>query len=1143
MLIRFLFFILLFSCTAVSFQTKSQSQQRVILSSEEQHWLVENKDIIVGGSPDWTPFNFTDQQGNYRGIANDYLQLISHYTGIKFRVITDTWQNNLTRLQNNEVHLLGAVYKTEERDAQFIFSKPYFEALDYFFIRDDLQVNSLIDLEGKRLAIPVGYAHRKIIKKHFPKIKIVDVDTFGDAIDAVLENRADILFDTYGALIYTLEMEGITTILPFKSTRHLGKNPIHIVTSKAHPELASIIQKGLDSITPFQHRNIYNKWLSNKNFLNKAHIELTQKEKVWLERNNHFTFVADPSWMPYESIDKNFNHQGMIRDYLEIIANALTIDFELVPTANWQSSVNALQKNKVIIGSASSIYAPLKHLLSTDSYIKSPFVFIMRNENKYIDSIPQVIKKRITLINDYSSTNHIISRFPDKTFQFVDTAEQGLADLSSGKTDVFIASLAQANYLIAEQGYSALSVVGKTQYSLDISFVLQPEYKALVPIMNKVIANISTSEKQAIFDKWGNRELIVKTDYQLIFITILIALIILSIIIFWNHRLQKEIVLRTKTEASLKQSERNLSVVMDNIPVIIYVIDSESKKFLMVNTAAVHELDIDQAKLSSLHADTFYQGKLCEKSDKQVRITALNGNVIDGLLSIIPIRYHNKDALLHIIVNLNERISMERDLELAKFTAESANKAKSEFLANMSHEIRTPMNAIIGFTELLHEQVQDNKLKSFVKTIKSAGNSLLLLINDILDLSKIEAGKLTINKEVCNPHGIFEDISNIFTMNVRSKGLDFMLQVDEKIPNALLLDSTRIRQVLFNLVGNAVKFTHSGTITLRATAENENEIHSKVDLRIDVEDTGIGIAPDKIEQIFENFQQQEGQSVRKYGGTGLGLTISKRLTELMNGQILVTSTPDKGSCFSLYLRSVDVSSVELSTTKAKEMLNTAVVTFDKASVLIVDDIEDNRKLLIEIFKNLDINYQEACNGKEATVYAEKSHFDLIIMDIRMPEMDGYEAAKIIKKKQANLPIIALTASVMRDDYERQRKENFSGYLRKPVLKQELVNELKQHLPFTEIEKSESQQANTITIEPELLRALKSEYLEQCQQLKQNNNLTNISAFAHDLQKLAERNQSTSLHDFSTQLIQATDIFDIIAIKALLNQFITLCNKP
>jgi len=1406
-----LYFYLLFIilCTFVSSQIKAQDNDYVHLSNQEQRWLADNKDVIVGGSLDWKPFNFTDPQGNYHGIANDYLQLISKYTGLTYRVITDEWQHNLDKIKANKIHILGSVYKTEERETYLKFSKPYFEALDYFFIRNDLQIHSLADLDGKRLAIPKGYAHREIIKLHFPKIIIIDVDTFGGAIDAVLENRADILFDTYGALIYTLEVEGITTIIPFKSTRHIGKNPLHIVVNKTNPELASIIQKGLDAISPNQHRNIYNKWfksapndktqqltnqvnleglpkpavddsasqqgvfelslkhkqwiskhpvvkvagdhawapfefrneqglhdgfahdllltishltgitfdystdvwdksisqvknkekdllvatfktkerskqllfsqpytnllnyffirndikinkvedlnglrlaiirnsameyeikqslpelqliyidspdeaidyiiedkadvlydshavinyllhekavtniipfktlpkspvkalhiavrddyqplieiinrvlshiknneleilldkwLINKELVYKPRVLLTNKEKNWLLKHNHFTLVSDPDWMPYESIDQQKNHTGIIRTYLDIIAKTLNISFELIPTNNWQESSDSLLNNKVDMGSAASSYTPLKKLIFTDSFIKSPFVFIMRNEDKYIDNISQVLHKRITLISDYSSTNSLTDEFPDKTFQYVNSAEQGLEDLSSGKTEVFICSLAQANYLIAERGYNALRVVGRTEYSLDISFVLQPELQMLVSLFNKVIANVSTMEKQQILDKWGDKELLVKTDYQLIMFIIGISSLVVIIIIIWNRRLQQEVTLRTKTEHSLKQSERNLSVVIDNIPIIIYVTDIANNKLLMANANAIKELVIDTDKIETLSGHDFYQGKLSETSDQQVQITTQDNKIIDGVLSIIQIRYQNEDAYLHIIVNLNERISMERDLELAKNIAESANKAKSEFLANMSHEIRTPMNAIIGFTELLYEQIQDNKLKSFVKTIKSAGNSLLLLINDILDLSKIEAGKLTIDKEVCNPHNIFEDISNVFTMNVRSKGLDFMLEVDEKIPHALLLDSTRIRQVLFNLVGNAVKFTEAGTITLRAVAENKNVIHSTVDLRIDVEDTGIGIDKSQISHIFESFQQQEGQSIRKYGGTGLGLTISKRLTELMNGKISVTSTPNKGSCFSLYLHSVDISAVDVSHECITEKTKPAIITFDHNKVLIVDDIEDNRKLLIEVFKSLHLTYQEACNGKEAVQCAEENEFDLIIMDIRMPEMDGYEAANIINKSQPNLPIVALTASVMRDDYERQRRENFSGYLRKPVLKQELIAELQKHLKYTEVEQDELNDNKTFIFSTTLISELKGNYLSKCKALKQNNNLTDISSFAHDLQNIANSHQSSSLNDFANQLIQATDIFDIIAIKTLLNQFISQCDN-
>jgi two-component system sensor histidine kinase EvgS len=1389
MLIRlFLYCSFFISCAFISSQIKAQDHEHVSLSNEEQRWLDNHKDIIVGVSPDWKPFHFLDRQGNSQGIANDYLQLISKYTGLKYRVISDEWQNNLDKIKKNEIYILGSVYKTEERKTYLSFSKPYFEALDYFFIRDNLRVNSLADLEGKRLAIPKGYEYREIIEKHFPKIIISDVNTFDEAIDAVLENKADILFDTNGMLIYTLELKGITSIVPFRATRHPGDNPVHIVVNKAHPELASIIQKGLDAVTatekkslletwlikeqandstisdniftlsdeqkkwisehqeikvsgdhawaPFEFRNeqglhdglghellliiskltgikfhystdvwdksiskvqnkekdllvaifktedrgndllfsqpytkllnyffirnnikitkidelnglrlavirnsameaeikerlprlrfvyvdspeqaidyiiedkadvlydshavinyhlsekavtniipfktlpntpiknlhiavrddyqpligiintvlthientelktLLDKWLINKTLIDNPRVLLTEQEKKWLLKNNHFTFVADPQWMPYESIDKQQKHIGIIPTYLDIIAKTLNISFELIPTDNWQESSDNLLSNRVNIGSASSSYKPFSQLSFTDSYINSPFVFIMRNEDKYIDNINQVLNKRITLISDYSSTNSLIKRFPDKKFQFVTSAEQGLEDLSSGKTDVFISSLAQANYFIAEQGYNGLRVVGKTEYILDIRFALQPEFQMLVPMFNKVIASISTVEKQQVLDKWGDKKLLVKTNYQLVLFIIVIASIIVLIIVIWNRRLKQEVVLRTKTELSLKQSERNLSVVIDNIPVIIYVTDIKTNNLLMANNNAIKELAIEHEKISTLSGNEFYQGELIEASDKQVQITTRDNKIIDGLLSIKQIRYQNKNARLHILVNLNERILMERDLESAKDVAESANKAKSEFLANMSHEIRTPMNAIIGFTELLYEQIQDKKLKSFVKTIKSAGSSLLLLINDILDLSKIEAGKLTIDKEVCNPHNIFEDISNVFTMNVRSKGLDFMLEVDEKIPNSLLLDSTRIRQILFNLVGNAVKFTDTGTITLRAAAENENVIHSTVDLRIDVEDTGIGIEKDKVNDIFKSFQQQEGQSVRKYGGTGLGLTISKRLTELMNGKISVTRTPNKGSCFSVYLKSVDISSIDVNAKQIKETTKPAKIIFDDIRVLIVDDVKDNRKLLIEIFKNLNLTYQEACDGKEAVQFAEESQFDLIIMDIRMPEMDGYEAANIIKKTQPNLPIVALTASVMRDDYERQRRKNFSGYLRKPVLKQELIAELQKHLKHTEVKQEELIDSDNFVFSTTLVSTLRKKCLLQCQALKQNNNLTDISSFAHDLQKIAESHQSASLNDFADQLIQATDIFDIVSIKTLLNQFTELCD--
>ncbi|MCK5666319.1 MAG: transporter substrate-binding domain-containing protein, partial [Thiotrichaceae bacterium] len=264
------------------------------LTAREQAWMNTHPHVRVGGSLDWTPFNFVNASGQYSGIANDYLQLISQKTGLNFTPSISQWSDNLEKIRHNKIDLLPAVYFTEERSQYLTYSPPYFEVLDYFFIRDDLNAKTLADLNGKRVAIPESYAHIKLIKKHFPKIKIVIVNTFGDAIDAVLENRADLLYDTYGALSYTLEKEGINTIIPFKSTRKLGKNSIHIVTRKDNPALSAIIQKGLNAITAKEKRNIYNKWLGSTAKSN-LHLKLTEQESNWITAHPVIRFTGDPS--------------------------------------------------------------------------------------------------------------------------------------------------------------------------------------------------------------------------------------------------------------------------------------------------------------------------------------------------------------------------------------------------------------------------------------------------------------------------------------------------------------------------------------------------------------------------------------------------------------------------------------------------------------------------------------------------------------------------------------------------------------------------------------------------------------------------------------------------------------------------------
>jgi signal transduction histidine kinase/CheY-like chemotaxis protein len=410
------------------------------------------------------------------------------------------------------------------------------------------------------------------------------------------------------------------------------------------------------------------------------------------------------------------------------------------------------------------------------------------------------------------------------------------------------------------------------------------------------------------------------------------------------------------------------------------------------------------------------------------------------------------------MANQRLQISAERANLLAK-QAVQANKAKSEFLANMSHEIRTPMNAILGFGELLCEENMAPEQKKYVDIILSSGKSLLQIINDILDFSKIEAGKLKTEIVDCALVQMLDEIESLFRPMCRQKNLDFDVLYCSEIPQMIRTDPVRLRQCLVNLLGNAIKFTEKGHVYLNVGLES---IDKTPYIRFDVEDTGIGIPPDKQAMIFDPFTQADGSHTRKFGGTGLGLTITKQIVELLHGRLSVRSEVGRGSVFSVELPvGVDINQQsKVNRYEALEQLHKeSHVPSASASgrILVAEDAKANQTLIQILLQKLGYQVTIVEDGQQAVDKIRSETFDLILMDMQMPVMNGYEATREIKTMGICTPVIAVTAHAMKGDEQKCFDAGCDGYLTKPIDKGKLAETLRKYIAQAASNKAKQEQ--------------------------------------------------------------------------------------
>jgi len=565
--------------------------------------------------------------------------------------------------------------------------------------------------------------------------------------------------------------------------------------------------------------------------------------------------------------------------------------------------------------------------------------------------------------------------------------------------------------------------------------------------------------------------------------------------------------------------------------------------FFMQHSAEEQEGGIDAVTMGQ----TVY-ARAIEGEDQQFTwlIKRSNDQVVKHLASLNRVEFDRVPALLVTLRDVSE-------LQELIDQAEMASRAKTVFLANMSHEIRTPMNAILGFADLLSEQITHPVHSQYLDTIHSSGRALLTLINDILDLSKVEAGKLNLTPTPTKLVTMAREIEQIFQHKAGQKGLDLVLEIEEDFPEAVMIDEVRMRQILVNLVGNAIKFTEVGTISLILEASVSDADQLTADVTFRVRDTGIGIPEDDQQRIFSVFEQSGKSHESMESGTGLGLAITRRLVLLMKGTIQLQSKVGKGSEFIVRIPGLERIDASIAgSITARETVPD--VAFEPSTILVVDDIRSNRDLIKGYLSEYGFTLLQASNGKQALDVMQQTRPDLVLLDVKMPVMDGIETARRITQNPAwsDVVLVALTASTYAKSEEEMRTM-VEAYLRKPVPKPELVRTLMEFLPHKDVDRSEDEQADSSTdltgakaALSDAKRAALRERLEQersrVAEMIASQTINDVEAFGQEMADLGAEHGYEPLHLWGERLTSHATLFQIDQMNTSLNRFETLLNE-
>ena len=813
---------------------------------------------------------------------------------------------------------------------------------------------------------------------------------------------------------------------------------------------------------------------------------LNADERAWLEKNRpRLVLAVETGYAPFVFIDSKGQPAGLAQDYVRLIEAKLGVQFNQKRFASLDEIFQKVRGGEVqIVNAITNTPTRAKFLSITEPFISVPNVIIVRNDRTGKMAEHDLQGVTVSLVKSYAITEYMENRGLNLTTDIVPDDLSALLNVSFGRSDVAVIDLATASYLISQKGITNLRVAGEVSYDIQLSLGVPLDEPVLYGILQKGLSAITDVESQEIKNRWisaaKSQNIFESRQFWMVLGSVLaIASVIFAIILLWNRTLRRQMVLRKQAEMSARASEERFRQLFANMSsgAVVYRAVDEGEDFIFVDiNSAVERIErltrddligkrvteafpgirkmglletfkrVWQSGQPEHYPQSFYSDNKISGWRENFAYRLTSGELAVIYDDVTP-RKQAEEALKRYKDHLEEEVQTRTaDLILARDAAEAANKAKSVFLTSINHELRTPLNAILGFSNLLRQDAQLRpEQRNNLDIINRSGEHLLTLINDVLEMARIEAGKTQLHIAPFDFGALVRDVADMMHMRAQEKGLQLLIDQSSEFPRYIKSDESRLRQILINLVGNAIKFTQQGGVTMRFGIKPHDVAHH---LLMEVEDSGIGISAENQQQLFQPFIQM-GALPGDNKGTGLGLAITKQFVQLMGGTISVESTLGKGSLFRVELPFSKVDASELSELDASGQDEVAGLEPDQPAyrILIVEDQLENQLLLTQLMQRIGLEVKLAEDGKQGVQLFKSWQPHLIWMDRRMPVMDGVEASQIIRQLPGGkeVKIVAVTASALSEERDEMLAVGMDDFVRKPYRFNEIYDSLTRQL--------------------------------------------------------------------------------------------------